>query len=304
MKPLKRAFLLLFLLLLAALLAVPALAGGGEYTYTVRFFAGTQGTFSGEEVVTYEGLHYGDRVIFNRSAVTLNDDSKYYVKGIRESGMDNNTVGYTSFAVTADRDYVVAYGVLGDAVAYTVNYLDIYGEPLAPSETYYGNVGDKPVIAYRYIPGYQPRYYNLTRTLSENAAENVFNFIYTAVRARPDEETEETGETGETGGGQETHPWRPPMNPGTVVTKPDETELPDDGLNPEDIWDLDIPLAWRTPEGAAVDGALDLGHGGVALAGTVAIAASASAVLATGFLFWILPLLRRKKKDDEEEQPN
>ena len=49
----------------------------------------------------------------------------------------------------------MVYGILGNAVAYTVNYVDTSGRQLAPSETYYGNVGDEPVIAYLYIEGYQ-----------------------------------------------------------------------------------------------------------------------------------------------------
>lgn len=49
---------------------------------------------------------------------------------------------------------------------------------LEDSQTFYGNVGDKPVVAYTYIDGYTPEYRNLTKTLSANAAENVFTFNY------------------------------------------------------------------------------------------------------------------------------
>jgi hypothetical protein len=163
-------------------LSLPVYAAEDGYTYTVRFFAGQQGTFSGSDVITFEGLHYGDRVTFNQSIVTLQDDSKYYVKGIRESGKDNNTAGMTSFVVTGDADYVVAYGILGSAVAYTVYYQDADGNDLAPAETYYGNVGDMPVIAYLYIEGYQPQAYNLTKTLAEDASENVFTFVYAPIQ--------------------------------------------------------------------------------------------------------------------------
>lgn len=80
--------------------------------------------------------------------------------------------------MTGDEDYVVAYGVLGDMVAYTVQYLDENGNELAPSKTYYGSVGDRPVVAFQYIEGYLPQAYNLTKTLSENEADNVFPFEY------------------------------------------------------------------------------------------------------------------------------
>lgn len=63
-------------------------------------------------------------------------------------------------------------------VAYTVNYQDADGNELAPSQQFYGNVGDKPVVAYRYIDGYIPQAAALTKTLSSNEAENVFTFVY------------------------------------------------------------------------------------------------------------------------------
>ena len=47
-------------------------------------------------------------------------DEKYYVKGIRLAGRDNNTVSATTFRVTGDADYVVAYGIKGNLVSYTV----------------------------------------------------------------------------------------------------------------------------------------------------------------------------------------
>ncbi len=63
-------------------------------------------------------------------------------------------------------------------MAYTVQYKDADGNELAESQTFYGNVGDKPVVAYRYIENYVPQALALTKTLSENAAENVFTFTY------------------------------------------------------------------------------------------------------------------------------
>lgn len=84
----------------------------------------------------------------------------------------------SSFEVTGDQEYVVAYGIKGNQVAYTINYQDANGNKLADSQTFYGNVGDKPVVAYTYIDGYTPEYRNLTKTLSANAAENVFTFNY------------------------------------------------------------------------------------------------------------------------------
>lgn len=173
-------------------------ANEDAYTYTLTFYAGNQGEFSGmgalsalscdytvtgsEDCITISGLSYRDRVSFNAAAlVQLPEDSKYYVKGIRQSGRDNNTVDQVrsnSILVESDRDFVVAYGIKGDMVAYHVNYRDEAGNTLAPSETYYGNVGDKPVMAFLYIEGYEPQAYNLTRTLVSDESKNEFTFVY------------------------------------------------------------------------------------------------------------------------------
>ncbi|HJC09920.1 MAG TPA: hypothetical protein H9935_03780 [Candidatus Blautia merdigallinarum] len=169
-----------------------------DYTYTVTFYAGNQGTFanmddlsvSGKgtpqismegDKITVSGLTQGDVISFdvNQGAVSLEEDSKYYVQGLRLSGRDNDEqMEAPAFWVTGDQDYVVAYGIQGDMTSYTVSYVDEDGNELAPSRTYYGNVGDKPVVAYLYMDGYMPQALTLTQTLSANQAENVFTFEY------------------------------------------------------------------------------------------------------------------------------
>ena len=166
-----------------------------SYTYTVSFSAGGQGSINGGvqvrkasgneasvsvsakgDKIIVTGLEYGDVISCDaQGSVALNENSKYYVKGIRLSGRDNNTVAQSAFLVSGDQDYVVAYGIPGELAEYTVNYVDTDGNKLAESRTYYGNVGDEPVIAYLYIDGYIPDSYNQTGKLSSNASENVFN---------------------------------------------------------------------------------------------------------------------------------
>ena len=175
------------------------------YTYTVTFYPGNHGTFNGTggisvpggadagvsvwvegQAIKVGGLKKGDMVSFDAAlwgAVALEEGSRYYVKGIRLSGRDNNTVDTPAFRVEGDRDYVVAYGIRGDMTGYTVNYQDEAGNELAPSRSYYGNVGDKPVVAFLYVEGYEPMAYNLTKTLVSNEAENVFTFVYRHVPA-------------------------------------------------------------------------------------------------------------------------
>lgn len=185
-----------------------------EYTYQVTFYSGNQGIFNGTEglsvdnhssgsqyaveengdEITVSGLKQGDIVSFDvqAGAVQMADDSKYYLRGIRQSGRDNDTVQTSAFRVDGDAEYVLAYGIRGNQTGYTVNYQDAQGNELAPSRTYYGNVGDKPVVAYLYIEDYNPQTLALTRTLSENEAENVFTFVYTPV---PTEVITEPGDT-------------------------------------------------------------------------------------------------------------
>lgn len=164
--------------LFSALSFTNALAAD-EYGYTVTVSAGNKGTINGADKDVSTDLAKGSTVTLNINDVQVTD-SKYYVKGFRLSGRDNEeALAAPSFTVTGDADYVVAYGVKGNMVAYTVNYLDADGNTLAPSSTFYGNVGDKPVVAYQYIENYVPQALALTKTLSANEAENVFDFIYT-----------------------------------------------------------------------------------------------------------------------------
>ena len=148
------------------------------YTYKVTLSAGNKGTINGQDKIEKADLFSGSIVTFNLNAVQVTDD-KYYVKGIRLSGRDNDeALASPSFDVTGDADYVVAYGIKKDMVAYTVNYQDASGKALAESQTFYGNVGDKPIVAYQYIENYIPDALALTKTLSNNESENVFTFTY------------------------------------------------------------------------------------------------------------------------------
>ena len=191
-------------MMLTALVAQPVFAAETEpsdaapYTYSVTLSAGNQGNFGGTDTVEVTGVGAGAlSVDFSAYRDQLQiEDEKYYAKGIRLSGRDNSDASYSptwaTGAVTEDTDYVVAYGMTGDMVAYTVQYLDEEGNELLPAETYYGSVGDKPVVAFQYIEGYLPQAYNLTKTLSANEADNIFPFVYT-----PSYETITVTEVGE-----------------------------------------------------------------------------------------------------------
>ena len=170
------------------------------YTYKVTLSAGNKGTINGQNKIEQTNIASGSTVTFNLNDIQVTDD-KYYVKGIRLSGRDNDeALAAPSFTVDKDADYVVAYGIKGNMVAYTVNYQDASGKSLAESQTFYGNVGDKPVVAYRYVENYIPDALALTKTLSDNESENVFTFTYTPGATDRIVETTAAGTTGAAAG--------------------------------------------------------------------------------------------------------
>ena len=236
------------------------------YTYTVRVFSGEQGTFvAGGDCYQFPPLPAGDSLPFNPGSISLKDASKYYVKGWKLAGKDNVTKNYqnndslllSSVTVDSDMDLVVCYGVLVDSVGYTIRYVDQAGNELYPSENFYGNVGDSPVLAYRYIEGYLPQAYNLTGELYRDPSQNVYTFTYTPL-AVPEQVTEQlptvvTTTTipaeGAEGGGAAA-PVTPEDAPAVAVDVPtDEEIIADDGTplaqpaDVEDIRDDETPMA-------------------------------------------------------------
>lgn len=150
-------------------------------TYTVRIFSGNQGRFTDGSTVKIISLER-DRQITLREyekLVELLEPQKYYIRGIRESGKDNSSVSPPSFAADRDMDFVVAYGVRGNMVGYTVEFVDENGSALAPALRYEGKTGEKQIVSYQYIEGYRPQAYNLAKTLDEDEKQNVFRFVYT-----------------------------------------------------------------------------------------------------------------------------
>lgn len=310
----------------------------GYYSYTITLYVGNQGEFTQEGfneidrsydevecsreggrivkiVIPYVKYSYLTRDTEQRvhlpdpqELVQLPKDSKYYVKGIRLSGRDNNTAEMekTDFVVESDLDYVIAYGVKGDMVSYQVNYRDEAGNTLYPSVTYYGNVGDKPVVAFRYVEGYEPQAYNLTRTLQKDESRNEFTFVYrrvatgggtttvidegTTVTTVPGSTTTTQGGTGGNAGGGGAGAGEGNGDAGTEAETGENTEdntenIPDAEvpMAPGEVVDLDepeVPLAKLqnlivNPEGKVVYGA------------SILIGLSAAAALIImGVVFW------------------
>lgn len=174
---------------MVAALALPAFAADTStedtYSYTVRIFPGDKGTIDGSKDPIVKEVNPGyewSASDFDYGSQAASDTDKYYVTGMREAGKDNNTNGaYKGGGFTVDRDIdlVISYGIKGSDVAYTINYVDVNsGDPIHSPKTYYGNIGDKPAVAYLYIDGYVPQYKNITGTLQSDASANEWTFYY------------------------------------------------------------------------------------------------------------------------------
>ena len=175
MKRLKKLFIMMMSLTVFLSLAYTQVCA---YGYKVTLYTGNQGTINSQNKTSIN-VSKGQMVSLDLSQIELRQDSKYYVKGIRLSGHDSvDNLDPATFVVNGDLDYVVVYGVKGNQVAYTVRYVDENGKQLSEDTILYGNVGDKPVVAYKYIDSYIPQAYALTKTLVENEKENVFTFTY------------------------------------------------------------------------------------------------------------------------------
>ncbi|SDB34755.1 hypothetical protein SAMN02910298_01697 [Pseudobutyrivibrio sp. YE44] len=165
-------------------------------------------------------LPYNSKVTMNPSQMvsitpaTKQDDNgnqvqfqKYYVKGVRTAGMDT-VLHASSFNVTYDETYVVAYGV-GEVVPYIVNYVDENGNALVDPEgngtdtiksiTCYAAAGEELYVPYKNIPGYQPNTYNYhTKSLKApemvDGTEKPFEFTFYYTKADNSSNTKHTVE--------------------------------------------------------------------------------------------------------------
>ena len=173
-----------------------AAKNGADTTYKVRVWAGNEGTVNGKtgyDEIT--GLTYGQELTLSDEFEVAVSDKKYYFKGYRVSGQDDGkkdadgkysiTNLKDNITVTEDTDFIVSYGVKGSLVPYTLHFVEYEaGKTAGPnskklendegvtSKTFYGNLGDKPVVAFEYVPGYRPRYSNITGTLGEEGTNN------------------------------------------------------------------------------------------------------------------------------------
>ena len=181
----KRFLVITFILAVTMVIAgtTSVFADQSKTAYTVTVYAGQQGHFEdpsagkvsdGGKTLTIT-VSQGEMVTIDQSTTGFKlDNGEYYMRGFRQTGHDNDEkMSAASFNVDQDVSYEAAYGLKGGMVKYIVHYLDGNGGELRKSEEFYGMAGDKPVVSFRYVEGYQPNAYNLTKTLTANEAENV-----------------------------------------------------------------------------------------------------------------------------------
>lgn len=315
MKVIRRFLTILTVIMLVSVLGASFVFAEGEdevdedaVTYSVFIYSGKEGYFDKPEVTMkrIDGIQYNQSVTIDLSSLglTLKDEDKYYVRGLKIAGHDNDElsamqlVSYT-FKVKEDTAFSVSYGIAGGMVKYTVNYEDEDGKKIHKSEDFYGMPGDKPVVAYKLVKGYIPDEYNLAKRLSDDESENVFTFTYHKAEGGEsgsdeegnedeDEDADEDGDTDDAnadGMGANN-------NNGLFFNNGDDNGTADleDGETPADdgnVTDLDED---ETPKSDGSGKGKGLGTGGV-----VGIAGG-GVLLALLILF----LLRRKKKAEEQ----
>ena len=272
-----KALLLFFLLVCVVAELVPSPAFAENRQYTERVYSGNVGAINGGGVYINEPVNYGDKIGVdladdedpkdylitsdengvekNRILITANEE--YFVKGLKESGKEQFS---TNYDVKRDQDYVVAYGIEGQKVQYTVKYRPWGGDTeLAPDAHFYAEVGDKPVTSYIYIDGYV-NYRRTTKELTKDPAENILYVYYT----KPGTPTTTTTTVVEGGGGggaavaggaaANANPNNPANNPANNPNQNPNTPQGTNNTAPapaptqqyaeyEDILDLDVPLA-------------------------------------------------------------
>ena len=268
MKKSNRIIILALSILLC--LCILSTAAYADYGYTVRIFAGNQGTFSGESVIVLDGQAPGE-IKFDINSVTVNDTSRYFVKGVRVSGRDNSEFTDT-IRVDRDVDYVVAYGIKGSEVTFTlILKASDTGKELG-RKTVYGNKGDKALIKSPYVDGYEASGHYVRIALNGDAQYELKYYPQgseegSATANTSSDEALNQGPAGndsQSGGG------------GKIV----------------EIIDVDLPFS------SAVENSKAVNRSFIQIPAGIKIAMAVGAVIVIGFVYWLLLFYRKKKKRD------
>ncbi len=295
MRKMKKIALYLLLLLLTVSVSSRHVAADLYDTYQVTVYAGEHGSLNyGEESgLEMKQLQINAHERFNPNDFeVVVDDDKYYFKGFLLSGTEGKITG--DFKVEEDTTLVACYGIKSQQVPYVIRYvLKGTDTELLPSETRHGNVKDETIVAYRYIAGYLPDFYNARLVLSEDGSKNVVVFEYTKVDASV---IYEEGEAIADGTG--TRPGGNPSPSGNGTQDNSGTQEDTEPFIPEDIVDIVDPDAptTDTQPGDDVPPVEQEDNETNAWLITLLLALGISLFV----ILLILMLLRRKRKQEEE----
>jgi len=269
-----------------------------KYDYIIKIYSGAQGKFSNGKVKTIKAK-YGDSVTLSTDDLKVTN-SEYYLRGIRQTGHDNDEIiNSRTITVTGDMSYEAAYGIKGGMVGYTISYVDTNGKTLHPSDHYYGMVGDKPVVSYKYVDGYQPNAYNAKKTLSSDESKNVITFTYaknTGTTAQNQNNNNNNNNNNQNNANANANANANGNNAagangdGTVDAGADAG---DNG--PEDIVDLDTPLADGSGDSTDIADS-DTPEAGVSKPLMIGAGAAIVAAIAAAAVF-----MRRRREGEGEE---
>lgn len=278
--------------------------GAGKYGYVIKIYPGLKGTYQGKSTVTELNQKFNDEVYITADDVKVTDD-RYYVRGFRVAGHDNDEIEGESivtgfwdmkFPVTEDVNYVVAYGIKGEMVPYTVRYIDdATGNPLLKEDTHYGMPGDKPVVAYKYVEGYEPNAYYLAKRLTKTASKNIYEFRYTKGPGTTTTTVNRTTRNNPAAPGTAANPAGTNVGPGAAANAAANNGTANIGDNATPL--ADGPQQFTDIDGQDVPMADSPSHGFMSI--LPYLIGGLAALLIILALLWFI--LRRKKDEAEQE---
>jgi len=266
-----------------------------DYTYRMKISAGNNGVMKladGSEAAesTVDADSSGNFPTVSTDSVKVTN-SKYVVIGFKEAGHDDVMPAIEPVAAKSDLNYVAVYGVKSNMVSYTVRYLDRDGNELMDEATYYAPKGSSVLVSFKYIDGYAPTAYNLTKTLTGSSDDDVLEFRYYESNLTVTQQTTAANATAANPAAPAAAAANPAAAQATIIDNAtpgtpnvvnlDEGETP--LTSPEDIEDI---ADAETPEAGI--------NKGVLFAAILAAALVLAAIIAM--------LVKRSREDYEEDE--
>lgn len=299
MKKCRQFFVLFFVLTVFLSFGIGAWADG-EYSYTVRVFGGNQGSVVNH--ATQANIPYDGSFTFNIQSDVTVTNSKYVVRGLRESGKDNSEIitpssstNEVNVRVVRDQDYVVAYGIPGNEVALTIRCTTADGTDLGVQEIFYGEPNSTILIKTPYVEGYRPSANFATARLgTSNRTESVVYYPTTTTT------TTTVIQTGGAAGGNANA--NAGANAGTGNPAGNQPTAAQEFPETQEIVDLDVPLAGGSGSNSAnfpsILGRTEKSSRLIPKWRIILVVLLLFCVVSV--VYWYLLFFRKKKQRDEE----